>query len=70
MINELKGKLTALGIDEETADKAISAVAEFAKQKLPSQLHSAIDDVMAGNNPDLGKISGLLSGLKGFFGGK
>lgn len=68
MINELKVKLTALGMDEEMATKAISTVAEFTKAKLPSQFHSAIDDVMAGKNPDLGAMSGLLGGLKGFFG--
>lgn len=68
MINELKIKLTALGMSEEMADKAISTIAEFAKHKLPSSLHSAIDDVMAGKNPDLGQLSGLLGGLKGFFG--
>ncbi len=68
MINELKIKLTALGMDEAMASKAITTVAEFAKAKLPSQLHSAIDDVMAGKNPDLGPLTGLLSGLKGFFG--
>ena len=70
MINELKTKLAALGMDEEMADKAIITVAEFAKSKLPEVMHSPIDDVMAGKNPDLGKLGGLLGGLKGFFGGK
>ena len=68
MINELKIKLTALGMDEEMATKALTTVAEFAKAKLPSPLHSAIDDVMAGKNPNLGALGGLLGGLKGFFG--
>lgn len=70
MINELKIKLISLGMDAEMADKALATVAEFSKSKLPSQLHSAIDDVMAGKNPDLGQLSGLLGGLKSFFGGK
>lgn len=70
MINELKIKLTSLGMDEEMADKAISTVAEFSKSKLPSPLHSAIDDVMAGKNPDLGQLGSLLGSLRGFFGGK
>ncbi len=68
MINELKTKLTDLGLSEEMATKAISTVAEFTKSKLPEQLHSAIDDVMAGKNPDLGALGGLIGGLKGFFG--
>ncbi len=70
MINELKAKLTSLGMDEEMANKAISTVAEFAKAKLPSQFHSAIDDVMAGKSPDLGGLGGMLGGLSGLFGGK
>ena len=68
MINELKVKLTALGMDEAMATKALTTVAEFAKAKLPAQLHTAIDDVMAGKTPDLGALGGLLGGLKGFFG--
>lgn len=68
MINELKVKLTALGMDEAMATKALNTVAEFAKAKLPSQLHAQIDDVMAGKTPDLGALGGLLGGLKGFFG--
>lgn len=68
MINELKLKLTALGMDEEMATKALATVAEFAKAKLPSQIHTAIDDVMAGKEPDLGALGGLIGGLKGFFG--
>ncbi len=70
MINELKIKLTALGMDEAMATKAIHTVAEFAKGKLPSSLHKPIDDVMAGKDPDLGALGGLLGGLKGLFGGK
>jgi len=70
MINELKAKLTALGMDEEMATKAIATVADFAKSKAPSQFHGAIDDLLAGNMPDLGPLSGLLGGLSGLFGGK
>jgi hypothetical protein len=70
MINELKTKLTALGMTEEMAIKAIATVADFAKSKLPVQLHSAIDDVMAGKQPDFGPLAGMLGSLKGFFGGK
>ena len=70
MINELKLRLTKLGMDDEMADKAIVTIAEFAKSKLPAMMHSPIDDVMAGKDPDLGQLGGLLGGLKGFFGGK
>jgi hypothetical protein len=70
MVNELKLKLSALGMDEAMADKAIATMAAFAKTKVPVALHSAIDDVMAGKNPDLGQLGGLLGGLKGFFGSK
>jgi hypothetical protein len=70
MIDELKQRLTGLGMNEEMATKAISTMADFAKSKLPSQFHSAIDDVMAGNKPDLGPMAGLLGGLSGLFGRK
>ncbi len=70
MINELKARLVGLGMSEEMATKAITTVAEFAKAKLPGPLHSAIDDVMAGKNPDLGKLTGFLDGIRGFFGSR
>ena len=70
MINELTSRLTAIGLSEEMANKAIETVADFAKSKLPEQFHGALDDVMEGNTPDLGGLGGLLGGLKGLFGGK
>lgn len=70
MINELKTRLTASGLSEEMAAKAIETVAAFAKTKLPVQFHSAMDDVMAGKDPDLGPLTGMLGGIKGLFGGK
>lgn len=70
MINELKSRLTELGLSEEIAGQAIETVAEFAKSKLPETFHSTLDDVMAGKSPDLGGLGGLLGGLKGMFGGK
>ncbi len=66
-MNELKAKLTALGLSEEMADQAISTVAEFVKSKVPESYHSMIDDVMAGKTPEMGGILGKLGGL---FGGK
>jgi hypothetical protein len=66
-MNELKEKLTSLGLSDEHADKAISAVAEFVKSKIPNSYHGMIDDVLAGKSPDLGGIMGKLGSL---FGGK
>ncbi len=66
-MNELKAKLTALGLSEEMADKTIATVAEFVKSKIPASYHGMIDDVMAGKSPDMGGILGSLGGL---FGGK
>ena len=66
-MNELKDKLTALGLSEELADKTIVTVAEFVKTKIPASFHGMIDDVLAGKPPELG---GLLGGLGGFFGSK
>lgn len=68
-MNELKARLTALGLSEEMAEKAIVTVAEFAKSKLPAALHGTIDDVLSGKS-DIGGLGGMLGGLKGLFGGK
>ena len=66
-MNELKEKLTALGLSEDMTDKAIATVAEFVKSKIPESYHSMIDDVLAGKTPELGGVLGSLGGL---FGGK
>jgi hypothetical protein len=66
-MNELKAKLTALGLSEEMADKTIATVAEFVKSKIPASYHGMIDEVLAGKSPELGGILGSLGGL---FGGK
>ncbi|WP_411827563.1 hypothetical protein [Luteolibacter sp. AS25] len=68
MINELKVRLTGLGLSDEMATKAIETVADFAKGKLPAQMHPMLDDVMAGKTPDLGSLGGLLGGFKNPFG--
>ncbi|MEP2774348.1 MAG: hypothetical protein ABJQ29_16045 [Luteolibacter sp.] len=67
MINELKIRLTGIGLSDEMATKAIETVAEFTKSKLPESLHGPIDDVMAGKTPELGKLGSLLGGLGGLF---
>jgi len=69
-MNELKQRLAAIGLSEEMTDKAIATVADFAKSKLPENLHPMLDDVLAGKSPDLGPLGGMLGGLKGLFGGK
>jgi ketopantoate reductase len=66
-MNELKEKLAALGLSAEMTDKAVDTVVEFAKSKIPESYHSMIEDVMAGNAPDMGGILGSIGGL---FGGK
>ncbi len=66
-MNELKKQLTDLGLSDEMTDKIITTVAGFVKSKLPESYHGMIDDVLAGNSPDLGGILGKLGGL---FGGK
>jgi len=67
MMNELKEKLTALGLSEEMADKTIATVAEFVKSKVPASFHGMINEVLAGKSPELG---GILGGLGSLFGGK
>jgi ketopantoate reductase len=67
IMNELKEKLTGLGLSEEMTDKAIATVAEFVKSKIPESYHSMIDDVLAGKTPEMGGILGSIGGL---FGGK
>jgi hypothetical protein len=67
MMNELKAKLTGLGLSPEMADKVLVTVADFTKSKIPVSYHGMIDDVMAGKSPDLGGILGSLGGL---FGGR
>ena len=66
-MNELKEKLTALGLSEDMTDKAVATVAEFVKSKIPESYHSMIDDVLAGKTPELGGVLGSIGGL---FGGK
>ena len=66
-MKELTDKLTALGLSEDMATKAIATVAEFVKAKLPGGTHQMIDDVLAGKSPDMGNLGGLLGGIKGFF---
>lgn len=66
-MNELKNKLTALGLSDEMATRVIATVGDFAKSKLPEKFHGMLDDVLAGKSPDLGSLGGILGSL---FGGR
>lgn len=69
-MNELKEKLTGLGLSEEMASQAIQTVGEFVKSKLPEQYQGMVDAFLAGQSPDLGSLGGgLLDQVKGMFGG-
>jgi hypothetical protein len=61
-MNELKSKLTALGLSEEMAGQVIATMADFVKSKIPASYHDIIDDALIGESPDL---SGLLGGIFG-----
>lgn len=65
MMDELKIKLTGLGLSPEMADKVLTTVADFMKSKVPASYHGMIDDMMEGKAPDLGGILGNLGGLFG-----
>ncbi len=64
-MNELKLKLTSLGLSEEMAGQVISTVAEFVKSKIPDSYHGMIDDIFAGKAPEMGGVLGSLDGLFG-----
>jgi hypothetical protein len=65
-MNELKEKLTSLGLSEEQVNGAIQTVAEFVKGKLPPEYQGFVDSLMAGETPDLSALGGgLLEKVKG-----
>ncbi len=67
-MNELKEKLAALGLSGEQVDGAIRTVAEFVRSKVPPEYHGVVDSLLAGETPDLSRLSeGLLDKVKGFF---
>lgn len=69
-MNELKDRLATLGLNPETVDQVITTVAEFAKSKAPENFHPMIDNLLAGNTPDLGALGSITSMLGSFFGKK
>jgi hypothetical protein len=67
-MNELKEKLTALGLSSEQVDSALGTVAEFVKSKLPPEYQGVVDSLLAGETPDLASLGGgLLDKVKGMF---
>lgn len=69
-MKELQDKLASLGLSPEQSAQAIQAVVDFIKDKVPAEYQGMVDQVMAGQMPDLGALGGLMGGLKGLFGGK
>lgn len=66
-MDELKEKLSALGIDEDKVDGVIEAVVGFIKDKVPDGMEGILDSVMKGEMPDVG--GDMLDKVKGLFGG-
>ncbi|MCW1912102.1 hypothetical protein OJ996_00860 [Luteolibacter sp. GHJ8] len=68
-MNELKQRLSALGLSPEQVDSAINTVADFVKSKLPPEYDAMVDSLLAGQAPDLSALGGgLLDKVKGMFG--
>lgn len=68
-MDELKARLAAIGLSPEQIDQALETIAAFAKEKLPADFAGMVDEVMAGQKPDLAQIAGkLMGGFRGFFG--
>ena len=51
------------GINEEQAKKALDAVVEYAKEKVPPAFQGMIDGLLKGEKP--GGLGGLMGGLFG-----
>lgn len=68
-MNELEQKLASLGLSQEQSHQAIQAVVDFIKAKIPTEYQGMVDQVMAGQMPDLGALGGIMGGIKGMFGG-
>jgi hypothetical protein len=66
-MDELKEKLTALGIDDDKLDGVIETVLDFVKDQLPEGMGGMLDSVLKGEMPDLG--GDVLDKVKGLFGG-
>ena len=56
------------GLPEEQAKRAVDAVLDFVKDKLPEPIAAEVDSLIAGD-AGLGQAGDLLKGLGGMFGG-
>ena len=65
-MDELKEKLSALGISDDQVDGVIETVVEFIKGKLPEGMEGMVQGLMDGDGPD---ANDLLDKAKGLFGG-
>ena len=61
-MDELKERLTALGLSSEQVDQALETVAGFVKEKLPEQYQPMVDDMLNGKTPDLSSMAGGVLG--------
>ncbi len=66
-MNELKARLSALGLSDEQVDQILDTVAGFVKERVPQDCVGVIDDLLEGRTPDLGRIAGGLMGKMGGF---
>ena len=57
------------GITSEQAQKAVAAVIDYAKSKLPEPFASQVEGLLQGNDPMQG-LGGLAKGLGGLFVGR
>jgi hypothetical protein len=69
-MQELKKKLTNLGLSEEMATQAMHLMAEYLKSKVPPPYQGMVDQVLSGESTDLSAFSGgMMDKMKGLFGG-
>lgn len=65
IMDELKEKLAALGIESDKIDGVIETVLGFVKDKLPDGVSGMLDGVISGDEDG----DSLLDKAKGLFGG-
>jgi len=68
-MNELKAKLISLGLSDEMATKALQTVGEFAKTKLPENMHPLVNQFLGEDSSSATGSSSTLGGLGDMLGG-
>ena len=66
-MNELKEKLSDLGLTDEQVKGSLEAFMDFLKSKVPSGMEGLLESALNGQAPDIGEDA--LKKAKGFFGG-